>query len=155
MHRQRRRERPEERAEPAIGCYHELFFESVAEGVAYCQGIVPHVVPPFGTVTEGQPSPIAVWLHVPRRTEARARGCFLYLSEAVRNALERAGRIPRTTGTITRVGLPETSVLVFGHDRLDTSDESHAAPRSAGDSAHTSRISRLRSVVDEADAILR
>jgi len=155
MHRQPRRKRPEERAEPTIGCYHELFFESVAEGVAYCQGIVPHVVPPCGTVTEGQPSPIAVWLHVPRRTETSARGCFLYLSEAVRNALERAGRVPRTTGTITRVGLPETSVLVFGHDCLDACDESRGAARAAGHSAHTSRVSRLRNVVDEEDAILR
>jgi len=150
----RRCERPDERAEPAIASYHELFFESVGDSVAYCQGIVPHVVPEFGSVSEGQASPIAVWLHVPRRTDGRSRGCFLYLSEAVRESLERAGRVPRITGTVARVALPDTSVLVFGHDRLDA--RSAVSERSVHDRATpTPRVSRFNGALEEADAILR
>jgi hypothetical protein len=155
MHRPRRRERKDERAEPTIGSYHELFFENVADGVAYCQGIVPQVVPPFGTVSEEQASPMAVWLHVPRRTEARARGCFLYLSEAVRDALERVGRTPRTTGTIGRVALPATAVLVFGHDRLDASGEIRAGSPADRTARRAPSVSRFRDALDEPDAILR
>ena len=152
MHRQRRRERPEERTEPRIGSYHELHFATVAEGVAYCQRIVPHVVPPFGSVSEGQPSRIAVWLHVPRRPDATLIGCFLYLSEGVREALERVGQMPRTTGTISRVALPDTSVLVFGQDHQD---ERRGSVSPLNPPKHPPRILRYEDVLAEVDAILR
>ena len=152
MHRPRR-QRSDERATPAIGSYHELYFETVADGVEYCQAIVPHVVPPLGTLSEGQSSPVAVWLHVPRRTDTSSRGCFLYVSEAVREALERVGRMPRSTGTIARVALPNASVLVFGHDRADERSQGEAPI--AKQKRRLSRVARFEDVVEDGDAILR
>jgi hypothetical protein len=156
MHRSRRRERLEERREPAIGSYHELYFEDVADGVTYCQSIVPHVLPPVGTHIEGQPTQMAVWLHVPQAAEAGrgAKGCYLYLSHAVREALERVGQALSTTGTISRVALPERSVLVFGNDWHDSPPGAReiAKGRSA---RHGSRVAHFDRVLEDADSVLR
>jgi len=153
MHRSRKRERHEESNEPAIGSYHELYFTDVADAVTFCQNIVPHVVPPCGSLSEGQPSQMAVWLHVPRRSERSTHGCYLYLSQGVRESLERVGKPPHTTGTISRVALPATSVLVFGNDSLDQrADEKHGA-RPIG--SRSSRIALFEAALDEADAVLR
>ena len=156
MHRSRRRERLEERREPAIGSYHELYFEDVADGVTYCQSIVPHVLPPVGSHVEGEPTHMAVWLHVPQPVEAErgAKGCYLYVSHAVHEALERVGQPLVTTGTISRVALPERSVLVFGNDWRDSLSGGReiAKGRSA---RHGSRVAHFDRVLDDADAVLR
>ena len=154
MPRSRKRARLEECFEPTIGSYYELYFEHVAEGVDYCQRIVPHVVPPFGSLREGEPSSMAVWLHVPRRTDANEHGCFLYMSQAVHEALERVGQPPRTSGTISRVALPDTSVLVFGHDRVETQNSLRDGASSVRATA-ASRVARYQHVLDNADAVLR
>jgi hypothetical protein len=139
--------RAERRTAPTIGTYHGVFFANVADAVEFCHHLVPHIVRQQREAT--QTSASAVWFHVPP-SDGTAHGCWLYLSDgAVRAAA--CGVIPCAIARVVDRGhLPQSSVLIFGEDRLDPPAPTVDVRRARG-----SRITSLAVDLPEPDVVLR
>jgi len=99
-----------------IGAYQAVYFEEVAQAVAYCHSLVPHIVPRPGVPRAGD-EPAVVWFHVPARSHSSTRhGCYLFVTPAAIAAAERAGLDTPLSGPVTRAALPHDAVLLFGED---------------------------------------
>lgn len=139
--------RAERRTPPTIGSYHGVFFASVADAVEFCHQLVPHVVRQQREASEKGAS--AVWFHVPAG-DGGARGGWLYLSDGAMKAVE-CGSLPCAIArVIDRSQLPQSSVLIFGDDRLDPPAPTVDVRRTRG-----SRITALAVDLPEADVVLR
>jgi len=139
--------RAERRTPPTIGPYHGVFFANVADAVEFCHRLVPHIVRQQREASEE--SGAAVWFHVPP-SDGQARGCWLYLSDGAVSAVE-CGVLPCAIArVIDRAQLPQSSVLIFGEDRLDPPAPTVDVRRARG-----SRITSLAVDLPEADVVLR
>lgn len=125
-----------------IDSYHAMYFDDIAGAVAYCQALVPHIVP-----RRGDPPPpndrAVVWFHVPpRSTSSTHAGCYLFASTGAIAAAQRAGLDTPLCGRVVRAALPPNAVLLFGEDapppaprarnaRLASSRSASSYPRTA------------------------
>lgn len=124
-----------------------MYFANVADAVEFCHQLVPHIVRQQREASE--PSASAVWFHVPA-SDGTAHGCWLYLSDSAVKAAG-CGVLPCAIARVLdRAQLPQSSVLIFGEDRLDPPAPTVDVRRARG-----SRITSLAVDLPEADVVLR
>ena len=139
--------RAERRTPSTIGSYHGVFFANVADAVEFCHQLVPHIVRQQREGSEASGS--AVWFHVPP-SDGSAHGCWLYLSDGAVKAVE-CGVLPCAIARVLARGPPpQSSVLIFGEDRLDPPAPTVDVRRTRG-----SRTTSLAVDLPEADVVLR
>ena len=99
-----------------IESYQAMYFDDVASAVAYCQALVPHIVPRAGAAPPHHERAI-VWFHVPPRSTGSTRsGCYLFASSGAIAAAQHAGLDTPLCGRVARSALPPSAVLLFGED---------------------------------------